>query len=396
MAAFPSGTALRVVYDFAASALGELSVSSEDQVVVVDAEQDSGGGSDSRSGWIRVVNRSLGPANGEVGYVPVEYVIEESKYYDGSSTTPVPERVVTGVATVAAASVDIATPAKDAIASESAATTIAPVSNMASPNDADSEDGAGLVRPPSPQHTNEVAVGTRVVVRYAYAAEKADELELKVDDIVHVVASPEGGWWKGMSGQGKLTRVGWFPSNMTEVLPESQQQLTNDDASSVNSTPDTGRASKRTSWFKKRPSSVLSVNRSEDSNSARSRSTSLDVNFGSAQSSAKSAEEPTPSSNRTSFYMFKGESKRRNTDGASRDDLDGQRSALIDELLRPFPITSWKDKADAGEVERMSATERKRQEVIWELVSTERDYYRDMRIVVEVSRALVPLSVFTR
>ena len=55
--------------------------------------------------------------------------------------------------------------------------------------------------------------GIECVVLYDYAAELADELTLKVGDVVTGVQRMEGGWWKGELGG----KQGMFPDNFVKV-----------------------------------------------------------------------------------------------------------------------------------------------------------------------------------
>ncbi|RKO93238.1 hypothetical protein BDK51DRAFT_30320 [Blyttiomyces helicus] len=59
--------------------------------------------------------------------------------------------------------------------------------------------------------------GTQVVVRESFVPSKADELTLHVGDIVVVIESPDGGWWKGATGLGgKDAKTGWFPAALVD------------------------------------------------------------------------------------------------------------------------------------------------------------------------------------
>lgn len=60
--------------------------------------------------------------------------------------------------------------------------------------------------------------GCKAIVRFVYDATAEDELTLKVDDVVDVIAEVEPGWWQG-SLNGK---TGVFPDNFCELLPEEK------------------------------------------------------------------------------------------------------------------------------------------------------------------------------
>ena len=56
---------------------------------------------------------------------------------------------------------------------------------------------------------------------YSYDAEKEDELNLKVDDIVDVVCQHENGWWEGLV----KGHIGLFPSNYVSALEDDENNM---------------------------------------------------------------------------------------------------------------------------------------------------------------------------
>ncbi|KAF7660202.1 hypothetical protein LDENG_00286080 [Lucifuga dentata] len=69
-----------------------------------------------------------------------------------------------------------------------------------------------------PGRKGELIRKRRCKVAFSYVPQHEDELELKIGDIIEIIAEVEEGWWEG-SLNGK---TGMFPSNFTkEVLPES-------------------------------------------------------------------------------------------------------------------------------------------------------------------------------
>ena len=53
--------------------------------------------------------------------------------------------------------------------------------------------------------------GTQEIVQYSYRAEKDDEIDLVIGDVVLILEKSEDGWCKGVIGE----REGWFPGNCT-------------------------------------------------------------------------------------------------------------------------------------------------------------------------------------
>ncbi|XP_049788687.1 CD2-associated protein isoform X1 [Schistocerca nitens] len=74
--------------------------------------------------------------------------------------------------------------------------------------------------PPDSRMSNDVALrpvkGRKCKVLFSYAPVNEDELELQVDDIIHVITEVEEGWWKGRLRD----RVGVFPSNFVAEIEE--------------------------------------------------------------------------------------------------------------------------------------------------------------------------------
>jgi myosin-1 len=70
-----------------------------------------------------------------------------------------------------------------------------------------------------------------VKVLYDYDSQDTLELTVKEDDIIYVIREDPSGWWKGSAFirsshlnpiTGELNgKVGLFPSNFVEVLPDS-------------------------------------------------------------------------------------------------------------------------------------------------------------------------------
>ena len=61
------------------------------------------------------------------------------------------------------------------------------------------------------------SLNVRAVAKYKYQSTREDELSLEKGDEVIVMEKEADGWWRGRSG----TRIGWFPFNYVEELPDS-------------------------------------------------------------------------------------------------------------------------------------------------------------------------------
>lgn len=66
--------------------------------------------------------------------------------------------------------------------------------------------------------------GKKAKVTFDYEAHDADELTLKLDDIVDILGEEEPGWWKGQLGD----RIGVFPSNFVEIMDKSEAEQVKD------------------------------------------------------------------------------------------------------------------------------------------------------------------------
>ena len=76
-----------------------------------------------------------------------------------------------------------------------------------------------------------VSVRERAVVRYSYAAENEDELELQKGQVIEIVKKDleDPGWWKGQAN----SKTGVFPDNFVELLPTEEEHKQPDDPARV-------------------------------------------------------------------------------------------------------------------------------------------------------------------
>ncbi|TPX39828.1 hypothetical protein SeMB42_g06228 [Synchytrium endobioticum] len=145
--------------------------------------------------WWCGISRSWGPTNGSKGYFPSDHVvIDGSQAMLDSAYGPSPTK---------------------------------PLQQPSPPLDPElhqQEDLPDLL----PQDEDEseilapVPVGTKVVGIDDYIPEKADELPVLKGDVIVILESPQGGWWRGMKGLGgKEAKAGWFPATVVKIMLES-------------------------------------------------------------------------------------------------------------------------------------------------------------------------------
>lgn len=73
------------------------------------------------------------------------------------------------------------------------------------------------------EHSDElpetVPPGTKVIAKDLYNQERADELNINEGDIITVHEAPEGGWWRGTTGESETDEnSGWFPSTVVAMI----------------------------------------------------------------------------------------------------------------------------------------------------------------------------------
>ena len=61
------------------------------------------------------------------------------------------------------------------------------------------------------------SLNIRALAKYKYTSTREDELSLEKGDEVIVMEKEADGWWRGRCG----TRIGWFPFNYVEELPDA-------------------------------------------------------------------------------------------------------------------------------------------------------------------------------
>ncbi|TPX37626.1 hypothetical protein SmJEL517_g00698 [Synchytrium microbalum] len=201
-----AGTSLRAIKAFKATDESELPLEIDDIVELVTAP-----GSDDEYWWSGI-SRSWGPNNGRTGYFPHDCVVLDTpdSAYAISPTKPSLPSPILAPQTLIQEAPLVAEPSDD------------------------------YPTPPPP-----VPVGTKVVAEEEYLPEKADELALFKGDVIVILESPDGGWWRGMKGLGgKEAKSGWFPATVVKVMEETESSPS---ASSLHTNTSNSNNSKKTS-----------------------------------------------------------------------------------------------------------------------------------------------------
>ena len=269
--------------------------------------------------------------------------------------------------------------------------------------------------PPELQLNNPISPvpkGTTVVALYSYEPSKQDELQFLVGAIIIVIECPEGGWWKGITGMDvKNPITGWFPANLVKVVEKNKSDPSKLESSPSETLPDMLSPQKQVSWFKRLKSpdnATPDINkRIRSPSSAMSTTSVLESSHESIvenpsalkkKEESKLAFEETMSSRsslvlrqstvlddtrgRSSINLGKGAfDLNRGSLGLSKITMGGLSQA---EILKGATDEKVQDRIPSTVYKFLSDQEKKRLSVVWELVQTERDFERDLHIIVEV------------
>jgi hypothetical protein len=395
---FAPGTFLRVRADYQSNgAWDSLTVDAGDSVEVSATEEQ-------RPGWIKVINRCLGPRNGEEGWIE-----ESCVELDGNASAQGPEPSHDPSAGLAVEQQPSQLPLLTLIApwNDEGASTYAPQVFDDTESHQDPTSGTGPSSNTSAPPGNEVQPGTKVIVQYDFEATKGDELDLHEGEAIFILASPPGGWWRGMSGYGsKDSKAGWFPANLVEVTQEQSPPISKSKQPPSSNASATDQNKRRLSWFKK----VTSANTSKGAleQQKRARSWSVDGASERPQNSPneKSLAAVPEDKNEIQILVGAGTSAGQRLSLKPLTAMDKRTRSMSTSLLEVSPQISpylsisnhdvsqlspsrsepksWRDRVSPETLESMKLNEKKRQDAIWELITTEQDYVRDIKIIVEV------------
>jgi hypothetical protein len=341
-----SAVFLKVVEDFNGQDFDETSVFKGDSVEVVREPYEA------KPSFIKIINRSLGPANGQTGFIPIEIVRPESNENLSAERLHSSEETnMENGHAVKETEIGIAEAEESEVETDDSFNTVIQLPENKNKKSEDSPSSA----------LHEIAIGQKVVVKFEYTAARPDELDLHVGDIIHVISSPEGGWWRGLSGSGKLTKTGWFPSNLVDLEPDIVEDKI------VTADP----AKRRTSWLKK-----VTGKNTENTKRTRSFSTESVATSGSSTPTEASV-------------------KARKNAKLLQKRISAPQIGLpaLDEMINHEEISSdhqqslvdaWENNVAPEVFAKTSLQERKKQQVIWEIIFTEKAYVGDIRLIIDV------------
>lgn len=270
-----------------------------------------------------------------------------------------------------------------------------------------------------------VPKGTMVTVLYPFEPTKQDELLLTVGAKIVVTECPEGGWWKGYSGiEDKNPITGWFPANLVKV-PEPAAKEADPRPPPMGEFPakeklEVPTIERKVSWFKRLRSPTDSLG-SESEADRRGRGSTVSQR-GTVMEANESENDLRPdipakketiyeikplilddansvNSSRASIIVPRGtgiEAAFAADAGAVRprmraESIMNQRSTIFvqgvltnDQIMQGALDEKIQDKFSPAVYKLLPDLEKKRLAVIWELLQTERDFVRDLSIIIEV------------
>jgi hypothetical protein len=386
---FPVDTFLTVTQDYRAVSFDDASVERGDTIRVIPLDPDD----DARPGWIKIVNRSLGPSNGLKGWIP-DSIVEADQSAESTVNSHSQPPSIEIVESEAAGSFDKS--AADIFAGSKSAHSI-------------DQSQQSITPTPSQAHLpNDVPPGTKTIARYDYEAQKSDELNITNGDTIHILASPAGGWWRGVKVMGKDSHTGWFPAALVEIdgtIEEKSPLPTASDSPNDTKTTKLDQNSAETTqvgaWSK-----IKTIVGKPAIHREKPRSMSLGGHGAETATPLFSAPTITPAlseinesaSELPTQSILAKKTVRRSSSLSVTPVLRRHSIALpkittsnieVVSTMSLHPISdvetkSWKDDFTTDMLDGMTPKEIKRQEVIWELLCTERDYIRDLRIVIDV------------
>ncbi|KAI9204468.1 uncharacterized protein BJ171DRAFT_619703 [Polychytrium aggregatum] len=215
------GTSLRVIKAYHKTDENELELEVDD---VVDLDEVPASNDEF---WWKGTNRSWGPNNGCQGYFPSSCVVVELWELDPDNPPPLADDKVFAPGVTTDAPTDVPDESSEVL-----------------------DDG-----PPAPPVPEPVPPGTKVLVREAFQASMADELDLRKGEEVVVLEAPDGGWWRGMSNLGsKEAKTGWFPATMITVPADdglSPAKSAEASSSSIGELASNASSPTKKAWFKR-------------------------------------------------------------------------------------------------------------------------------------------------
>lgn len=224
----------------------------------------------------------------------------------------------------------------------------------------------------------EVPRGTQVQVTWDYDAINEEEINLQQYDIVTILKGPPGGWWYGETHG----RQGWFPSNFVKVFDSNEGE----GSPPIRKLSTKGDSELR-SWFIQYKQQPQYKSQQKFRTLDRKSKSSVSVT-----TPGSPAATPTPDQEKKAEPPEKDEAKTPSDSGGSRrseasgkdEEKDFVKRGNIKWKVDRSHRAKWTDDVDPALVKDLPKEEKTRQEVIFELLKTERDYIKDVDTIVEV------------
>ncbi|KAI8895331.1 hypothetical protein BC833DRAFT_167978 [Globomyces pollinis-pini] len=286
-----------------------------------------------------------------------------------------------------------------------------------SPNENDSIMEEEAVKP--------VPKGTTVTAIYAYEPTKKDELALAKGSTILVLECPDGGWWKGVTGiEDKRPVTGWFPASLVKIkenAPEKakakEEVFKSDNDEKMNSLDVGSENGRKVSWFRRlrsptetNPDFTESERRKRSLSAPAKRLPLLNVSgselpniFGGSDLSRDELDrslsgfeikpivtdgEFSTSSARASVSLPRGTTIDINS--LPSTNIQGRGTIYLSgagnngEIFPGATDEKIQDKVSPAIYKFLPDSEKQRLSVVWELIQTERDYVRDLSIIIEI------------
>ena len=245
-----------------------------------------------------------------------------------------------------------------------------------------------------------VPPGTQGIAKYSYEKKKNDEISFAAGNIIIVLKCSTGGWWKGINADEPGSKVpGWFPVNHIEFekktsgfLPTNQINTTDLPEQSATTTPTS------VSLFKKRMKLVTSLD-TDRSVSSPTLDTFLDTNQSNNSSDPNTTTSPVrendefdPNLLKSKSFVDEGAKSRGSLGkGGGRNAIHSRKSSSATdphfdmlEEIHSAKIETLEEAFGEEMFEKLPDKEKKRLHGVLELIQTERDYVRDLVIIIEV------------
>jgi hypothetical protein len=267
-----------------------------------------------------------------------------------------------------------------------------------------------------PEKVNPVPKGTVVTALYPFEASKEDELNFTEGCRIMVIDCPDGGWWRGVIGmEDKNSVTGWFPANLVNSYGDNTAKPSQNVVSPPSPKLESIGLDRKASWVKRIKSAQDNIMGADLGLRNRSTSAPLKRDIPPELAAVLPAESKETfklpiSPNRKADVIYELVPLTPDDDPSSRPSSPSENMAfepnrprgrsgshlvnrssilingplLVNDVMQGATAETVQDKVSPAIYAHLPAQEKKRLSVIWELIQTERDYVRDLAIVIEV------------